>query len=276
MQIDASALKSTYGATDWQNSQASLSGGSRSSGVGAMRLNASTSSVNTSEQFAELIAQKAVSSKTSTSKAQKEASESGQYSKNPSELADALAEASDFIESEFGRDAATAFKGIVIANSGDQVTEESLSNGLLQSIQFIDRNFGFSAGDKVMDHFNANLNNVMNNHFENGLQEHFFAAKPGTAAKINLSNTFAKLNEEFGSGTSDAIESMIDQVMKTKGNSLSSFKEGLDKALKKAEELHPGITDQAAPAAASELMDQIQNSGSLKTPVKGSVLNLSV
>ncbi|SMF27926.1 hypothetical protein [Desulfovibrio gilichinskyi] len=276
MQIDASALKSTYGATSWQDSRASLLGGSRTFGVGATRLNVSAPPVNTAEQFADLIAQKTVSSKTSGAEAQKGALENGQSSKDPSELAGALAEASNFIESEFGKDAATAFKGIVIANSGDTVTEESLSNGLLQSIQFIDRNFGFSAGDKVMDHFNANLNNVMNNHFENGLQEHFFAAKPGTAAKINLSNTFAKLNEEFGTGTSEAIESMIDQIMKTKGNSLSSFKEGLEKALEKAEELHPGITAQAAPDAAGELMDQIQNSGYLKPPAKGSVLNLSV
>ncbi|WP_291325147.1 hypothetical protein [Desulfovibrio sp. UCD-KL4C] len=276
MKIDASALKNNYGATSWQNSQASLLGGSRTFGVGATRFSVSASPVNTAEQFADLIAQKSVSSKTAVQETQKGALENGQSSKDPSELARALAEASNFIENEFGKDAATAFKGLVIANAGDQVTEESLSKGLLQSIQFIDRNFGFSAGDKVMDHFNANLNNAMNNHFENGLQEHFFATKPNTTAKINLSNTFAKLNEEFGEGTADAIESLINQVMKDKGNSLSSFKEGLDKALEKAEEIHPGITAQAAPAAAGELMDQIQNSGYLKSPPKGSVLNLSV
>ncbi|MBI9112933.1 hypothetical protein [Maridesulfovibrio ferrireducens] len=276
MHIDASALKSTYGAPSWQNSQASLLGGSRSSGVGATRLNVSAPPVNTANQFADLIAQKTVATETSSNNIQKGALENEPSSKDPSELAGALADASDFIENKFGKDAATAFKGIVIANSGDQITEDSLSNGLLKSIQFIDRNFGFSAGDQVMEHFNSNLNNAMNNHFENGLQEHFFAAQPGTAAKINLSNTFAQLNRQFGEETADSIKSMIDQVLKTEGNSLSSFKKGLDKALKKAEELHPGITAQTAPAAAGELLDKIQNTGNLAPQAKGAVLNLSV
>lgn len=264
MQIDASALKSTYGAPSWQNGQASLLGGSRTSGVGATRLNVSAPPVNTADQFADLIAQKAVVTDTESSP------------KDPSELASALADASNFIEDKFGKDAATAFKGLVIANSGDQITEDSLSNGLLKSIQFIDRNFGFSAGDQVMSHFNSNLNNAMNNHFENGLQEHFFAAQPGTAAKMNLSNTFAQVSAQFGEQTAKSIESLLDQVLSEEGNSLKSFKKGLDKALAQAEEMNPGITAQMAPAAAGEIMDNIQKSSYLAPPAKGSILSVSV
>ncbi len=268
MQIDASALKSTYGQLSWQNSQASLLSESRTSNVGTARLNVSAPPVNTADQFADLIAQKAVVPDNSD--------KAVQPSKDPSELASALSDASNFIEDKFGKDAATAFKGLVIANSGDQITEDSLSNGLLKSIQFIDRNFGFAAGDQVMSHFNSNLNNAMNNHFENGLQEHFFAAQSGTNAKMNLSNTFAQVSQQFGEQTAESIENLIDQVLNEKGNSLDSFKKGLDKALAEAEELNPGITALTAPMAASELMDNIQNSGSLAPPAKGSVLNVSV
>ncbi|OEU67083.1 MAG: hypothetical protein BA863_02090 [Desulfovibrio sp. S3730MH75] len=276
MHIDASALKSTYGAPSWQNSQASLLGGSRTSGVGAARLNVSAPPVNTADQFADLIAQRAVVPDNSDKAVQQGDLESAKSSKDPSELASALTDASNFIENKFGKEAATAFKGLVIANSGDKITEDSLSNGLLKSIQFIDRNFGFAAGDQVMSHFNSNLNNAMNNHFENGLQEHFFAAQSGTNAKMNLSNTFAQVSQQFGEQTAKSIESLIDQVLTEKGNSLDSFKKGLNEALAQAEKLNPGITAQTAPMAASELMDNIQNSGSLAPPAKGSVLNMSV
>lgn len=275
MRIDASALKSNYGALGSLENGSPLLGGSRTSGVRATRLNVSASSVNTADQFADLIASKTVLPK-NTSEIQEGAAENGQTSKDPSELADALANAADFIESKFGHDAATAFKGIVISNSGDQINEDSLGNGLLKSIQFIDRNFGFTAGDQVMDHFNSNLNNAMNDYFENGLQEHFFATSPGATAKITLQNTFAQVSQEFGQEAAKNIESLIEQVLEEKGNSLDSLKEGLEKGLTEAEKLTPGITDMTAPLAAGEIMDTLQGSASITPPAPGSVLNLAV
>ncbi|TIH11704.1 hypothetical protein D0S45_19480 [Marinifilum sp. JC120] len=275
MQINASALKSNYGAPTLLDNGSPLLGGSRTSGVRATRLNVSASPVNTADQFAELIAQKTVNPD-KTSKNQKGAEGDVQNPKDPSDLAGALANAADFIEGKFGHEAATAFKGIVIANSGDQITEDSLSNGLLKSIQFIDRNFGFAAGDQVMDNFNSNLNNTMNEYFENGLQEHFFAASPDSGVQTTLKNTFAQVSQQFGEDTAENIKSLIEEVLEDDGKSLDSLKKGLDKGLSEAEKNNPGITDLTAPLAAGEIMDKLQSGSSFAAPAPGSVLNISV
>ncbi len=275
MRLDASALKGNYGVPNLLENGSPLLGGSRTSGVRATRLNVSAPPVNTADQFADLIAQKTISpDKTDESK--KGTQENGQPSKDPSELAGALANAADFIENKFGHDAATAFKGIVVSGSGDQITEDSLSNGLLKSIQFIDRNFGFAAGDQVMDHFNSNLNNAMNDYFENGLQEHFFASDPGATTQVTLKNTMAQVTQEFGEETAKGIESLIEQVLKEDGNSLESLKKGLDKGLTEAEKLNPGIASKTAPMAAGEIMDNLQATSAVKPPAPGSVLNIAV
>ncbi|WP_319762820.1 hypothetical protein [Maridesulfovibrio sp.] len=279
MLINASALKNNYGAPALLENGSPLLGGSRTSGVRATRLNTSAPPVNTADQFAQLIAQKTISPD-QTDKIQKGSEGDAQIPKDPSDLAGALASAADFIEGKFGHKAATAFKGIVIANSGDQITEDSLSNGLLKSIQFIDRNFGFAAGDQVMDNFNSNLNSAINDYFENGLQEHFFAVSPEAGisggAGLTLKNTFAQVSQQFGEDTADNIKSLIDQVLEDEGNSLDSFKKGLDESLAEAEKTNPGITDLAAPLAAGEIMDKLQSGSSVTAPSPGSVLNISV
>lgn len=275
MRIDASALKGNYGVPDLLENGSPLLGGSRTSGVRATRLNVSAPPVNTADQFADLIARKTVL-QDNTGEIQKGSAKDGQTSKDPSDLAGALANAADFIEGKFGHEAATAFKGIVVSGSGDQITEDSLSNGLLKSIQFIDRNFGFAAGDQVMDHFNGGLNNAMNDYFENGLQEHFFATDPGATTQVTLQNTFAQVSQEFGEETAKGIESLIEQVMKEDGNSFESLKKGLDKGLTEAEKLNPGIAAKAGPMAAGEIMDNLQATMAVTPPAPGSVLNISV
>ncbi|WP_432738347.1 hypothetical protein [Maridesulfovibrio sp. FT414] len=275
MIIDASAIKNNLGVPGLLDNGSPFQGGSRTSGVRATRLNVSAPPVNTADQFAEMIAQKTVAPD-QTGKTQKGAEEGEQTSKNPSELTGALSRAAEFIEGKFGSEAATAFKGIVIANSGDRITEESLSNGLLKSVQFIDRNFGFAAGDAVMEHFNSDLNTAINGYFENGLQEHFFAAEPGTSARLTMQNTFAQLNEQFGEETVKSIESLIEQVLNDEGNSLSSLKKGLQKGLDEAEKTSPGISDIAGPMAAGEIMDKLQSTTSVSAPAPGSILNIAV
>ncbi|GKT34338.1 hypothetical protein ADUPG1_002804, partial [Aduncisulcus paluster] len=81
----------------------------------ATRLNTPASPVNTAAQFAKLIAQKTVNPD-KTGEIQKGSEGEAQNPKDPSDLAGALANAADFIEGKFGNEAATAFKGIVIAN----------------------------------------------------------------------------------------------------------------------------------------------------------------
>ncbi len=275
MIINASALNSNYGAPNLLDNGSPLLGGSRTSGVRATRLNVSAPPANTADQFADLIAQKTVGPD-SSGKTQKGADDGASTVKDPSELAGALSRAADFIENKFGHDAATAFKGIVVSGSGDSITEESLSNGLLKSVQFIDRNFGFAAGDEVMANFNSDLNNAINDYFENGLQEHFFAAEPGTATKLTLQNTFAQVSQQFGEDTAKNIKSLIEEVLEDEGNSLSSIKKGLDKGLAEAEKTNPGITDLTAPMAAGEIMDNLQSTSAIAPPAPGSVLNIAV
>lgn len=275
MIINSSALRSNYGAPNILDNGSPLMGGSRTSGVRATRLNVSAPPANTADQFAELIAQKAVEPD-SSGKTQKGSEGEAQSSKDPSELAGALSRAADFIENKFGHEAATAFKGIVISSSGDEITEDSLSRGLLKSVQFIDRNFGFAAGDEVMENFNSDLNKSINDYFENGFQEHFFAADPGTAAKLTLQNTFAQVSTQFGEKAVENIKSLIEEVLQEEGNSLTSLKKGLEKGLSSEEENNPGIRDSISVMAAGEVMDNLQSTSAVNSPAPGTLLNMDV
>lgn len=272
MIINAAALNNNYGTLNTLGNGSPLSGVSRTSGVRATHLNVSVTPENTNDQFADLITQKTISVDLSA----KAEEGTDPETRDSSELAGALSRAAGFIEERFGHDAATAFKGIVVSSSGDRITEDSLSNGLLKSVQFIDRNFGFAAGDEVMANFNSDLNKAINNHFENGLQEFFFAADPGITAKLTLQNTFASVSEQFGEEAVKNIKSLIKEVLEEEGNSLSSLKKGLDKGLNEAEKENPGINDLTAPLAAGEIMDNLQSTSYLPAPEPGSLLNIAV
>ncbi|WP_320171286.1 hypothetical protein [Maridesulfovibrio sp.] len=275
MRIDASSLNNSYGVSGLLDSGSPILGGSRTSGVRATRLNVSAPSANTSDVFADIMAQKIASSSTA-GKTKENTAEDTESPKDPSGLTEALSRTADFIESEFGQNAATAFKGIVLSESGETITEDSLGKGLLKSVQFIDRNFGFAAGDKVMDNFNSDLNTEINGYFENGLQEFFFAADPGTSVQLTMQNTFAQVSSQFGESTAESIKSIIEQVMEEEGNSMSALKKGLAKGLDEAEKTAPGITAATAPMAAGEIMDNLQATTALATIPSGSMLNIAV
>lgn len=261
MIIDASSLNSRYSAQVGQGSRTSLQGGSRGFGAGATQPNLSApSDKNVQNTFASMIADKAVKPETSDSPEKGESAKDS--TADSSSLAKSLENAANFIKNEFGDDASTAFMGIVIKHSGENVTEESLGNALLQSVKFFDRNFGFSAGDKVMDQFNSDINKSMNEYFDNGLQEHFFAVNPTQSLGVTLQNTLSTVNQKYGNEVSDSIKGMIEQVLQDDGNNFDSYKKGIDQAFDEAEKTIPGISEDIKSLAAGELMDKISNHAS--------------
>ncbi|NMC48735.1 MAG: hypothetical protein GYA47_04800 [Desulfovibrio sp.] len=121
-----------------------------------------------------------------------------------SALASALADAVDFIRQEYGSDAATAAMGLVLQNVGEgELTEDSLGDGLVAALTFIDKNLGIAAGDAVMAEFNGALNTAINRYFENGVEEEFVAVETSTDASGTLAGTVA----QAVAGTEDAGES---------------------------------------------------------------------
>lgn len=93
-------------------------------------------------------------------------------------LADALSGTARWVAGTLGDAAATAVMGIVYKGIGDgPVTEDSLGNGLLDALRFVDRQFGTTSGDAFMAHLNGDgLNDALNNYFDNGRSERFMVA----------------------------------------------------------------------------------------------------
>lgn len=86
------------------------------------------------------------------------------------------------IAQRHGTSAATAVMGIVYKNLGTDVTEESIGQGFIQAISFIDRNYGISEGNQLMNELNESVNKEMNEYFDNGASEVFFDPSEHTNA----------------------------------------------------------------------------------------------
>lgn len=81
----------------------------------------------------------------------------------------------DWVRERFGEEAATAAGAMLLGSTSNGVTEDSLSDGLLNGLRFIDRNFGIAAGDAAIAKYNGNLNEAINDYFDNGQSELFMA-----------------------------------------------------------------------------------------------------
>lgn len=145
-----------------------------------------------------------------------QAQESTAQAKDPSGLEESLSRAVDFVRSQFGDAAAQATMGLVYKSIGNgEVTEENLGKGLLQAVRFIDRNFGFAAGDKLMAHFNQDVNKAMNDFFDNGLMETFYAVSPnakqggGKAQGLQLTSAMQEVAKQYGQ---DAVSSIMEAL----------------------------------------------------------------
>lgn len=81
-----------------------------------------------------------------------------------------------YLAQNHGKSAASAAMGIIYKSIGEnQVTETTIGEALLDVTHFIDANFGFKSGDSFIEHLNEDLNDSLNNFFQNGKNEQFIA-----------------------------------------------------------------------------------------------------
>lgn len=99
--------------------------------------------------------------------------------KDPNTVVNALDDGMDWLSQRFGQGTATAAMGMVMASTQAGASEESISDGMLRTLQMLDANFGIAAGDQAMARFNGSssgsLNNALNEFYDNGLNERFLA-----------------------------------------------------------------------------------------------------
>lgn len=151
------------------------------------------------------------------------------------DLQAALSDAVDYVRQQHGDAAATAVMGIVIKGVGDgSGGEGALGDAMVSALKFIDRNFGVAAGDAAMATFNGTLNTSINDFYQNGHLEQFYAAdgtgSQGSVVKQGqgvISSTLAHVTKQFGQ---DAAQAVAD-ILKTDFTDAGSTREGLGKAV---------------------------------------------
>lgn len=151
------------------------------------------------------------------------------------DLESALAGAVDYVRENHGEAAATAVMGIVIKGVGDgSGGEDALGDALVSALKFIDRNFGIAAGDAAMAKFNGTLNTAVNDFYQNGHLEEFYAADgsagPGSVIKQAqgvVSSTLAHVTKQFGEEAAQTVADILTTNFTETGNT----REGLGKAI---------------------------------------------
>lgn len=134
-------------------------------------------------------------------------------------LADALEGSVRHIADVHGDAAGTAFMGLVMKRLGEgEVTEQSLGDGLLDGLRFIDRQFGTDAGDRLIDHLNGDLNDSLNGFFGNGREERFLATTTiagGTGSTAVFGAGLTASSDTAGAdGGVDLLRAMLDDLKK--------------------------------------------------------------
>ena len=105
--------------------------------------------------------------------------------KDVSSLRKSLGSALDWVTERFGEEAGTAAASMMLSATSGTVDEEAIGDGLLNALKFIDRNFGYAAGDAAIAKFNTGVNRELNDYFDNGRSEVFFAKPAGDAAETS-------------------------------------------------------------------------------------------
>lgn len=143
--------------------------------------------------------------------------------KDSGDLRQSLGQTMDWIRERYGDDTAAAAAGMILQSTSSEVNEDTLGDGLLNTLKFIDRNFGFAAGDEAIDKFNGALNQEINEYFDNGADELFFAAEASTDGASPVQNLGTRI---FMDTTQDAAldEDAVDPTTQL----LDKLKEDLD------------------------------------------------
>jgi hypothetical protein len=100
--------------------------------------------------------------------------------KDDASLRDSLGAALDWVRNSFGDETGAAASGMMLAATAETVSEETLGQGLLDVLRFIDRTQGFAAGDQAIARFNSGINGQLNAYFDNGKSETFMAVQSGS------------------------------------------------------------------------------------------------
>lgn len=148
------------------------------------------------------------------------------------DLQAALADAVEYVRKQHGDAAATAVMGIMFKEVGDgSGGEDRLGDALVSALKFIDGNFGIAAGDAAMAKFNGALNEAVNDYYQNGHLEEFYAANGTTGAVKQaqgvVASTLAHVAQEFGA---DAAKTVAD-ILSTNFTDQGSTRQGLSQAI---------------------------------------------
>lgn len=185
--------------------------------------------------------------------------------KDTSALQTSLQNTIDAVANRHGHQAATAVMGIIYQNVAlANVNEDSLGQGFIQAIKFIDRNFGVSEGNKLMADLNSGVNKEMNEVFDNGLNEEFF-----DPANINVTmRTVKGVAETMGKALDKAIDNMEEPET---GINVASPAEELRKKAMKAMAKRMLANGEVPPPYAQECLSE-----DLPAASQGALLNVAV
>ncbi|MGE4421573.1 MAG: hypothetical protein AB7D39_04695 [Pseudodesulfovibrio sp.] len=136
--------------------------------------------------------------------------------KDTGELRDQLASTMDWVRERFGDQTAAAAAGMVLQATSSGVNEDTLGNGLLNVLKFIDRNFGTNAGDTAISQFNAGINTALNDFFDNGQNEIFHVAEStggASATQAAGARIFSQVAQDTDStDTLDQLNQLLEQL----------------------------------------------------------------
>lgn len=188
--------------------------------------------------------------------------ETGQ-AKDTSALKSSLASTMDWVRGRFGDETGAAAAGMILQATSSGVTEDTLGDGLLNVLKFIDRNFGTQAGDQAISRFNSGINQALNQYFENGFDEVFFAVEPGQTAGDVAQAVVA--DQASDSETVDPAQLLLD--------SITSDLENYEVFASLAEELKAG---EARTSDVAGFMAQYMSQHMAATQAEPQVLNAMV
>lgn len=157
--------------------------------------------------------------------------QAGGEDKDSSALASSLVAALETIGDQLGEKAATAAVGLIARNvGGGDIDEKSLGDGLLDVLRFVDRTFGTGEGDRLIASFNADLNDAVNDYFDNGLMEKFYAVQPGADSLVQAAPDLVRqVQDALGVDAARTVADILEQGLED-GVNYVDFRKSLAQA----------------------------------------------